>query len=69
MYCNMLDATEAFDRVEYCKLLKLLMEQKIHQIAIRIMLNMYTNHSVRVSWNDVLSDCFVGIMVRNKVAC
>jgi hypothetical protein len=60
VYCVMLDATKAFDRVEYCKLFKLLMERKIPPIAIRIMLNMYTNHSVRVSWNGVLSDCFVG---------
>ena len=61
VYCVMLDATKAFDRVEYCKLFKLLMERKIPPIAIRIMFNiMYTNHSVRVSWNGVLSDCFVG---------
>ena len=56
----MLDATKAFDSVEYCKLLELSMERKFPPIAIRIMLNMYTNHSVRVSWNGVLSDCFVG---------
>jgi hypothetical protein len=61
VYCIMLDATKAFDRVEYFKLFKLLMERKISPIAIRILLNMYTNHSVRVSWNGVFSDCFTGM--------
>ena len=60
VHCTMLDATKAFDRVEYCKLFKLLMERRIPPVAIRIMLNMCTNHAVRVSCNGVISDCFVG---------
>jgi len=58
VYCTMLDATKAFDRVEYCKLFRQLMLRKIPPIVIRLLLNMYVNHSTRVSWNGFLSDPF-----------
>jgi hypothetical protein len=64
VYCTMLDATKAFDRVRYCKLFRLLLERNIPPVVIRILVNMYTNHSVCVSWNGVQSDCFV---VKNGV--
>ena len=50
VYCTMLDATKAFDRVEYCKLFRQLMSRNLPPIVIRLLLNMYINHSTRVSW-------------------
>ena len=64
VYCTMLDATKAFDRVEYCKLFRQLMSRKIPPVFIRLLLNMYINHNTRVNWNGIFSDCF---SVRNGV--
>jgi hypothetical protein len=60
----MLDATKAFDRVEYCKLFRQLMLRKIPPIIIRLLLNMYVNHTTHVAWNGIFSERF---SVRNGV--
>ena len=39
VYCTFLDATKAFDRVEYCKLFKLLMDRDMPVHVIRVLLN------------------------------
>ena len=54
----MLDATKGFDRVEYCRLFRKLMERKIPSVVIRLMLNMYVNHVTRVAWNGIFSQRF-----------
>ena len=59
LYCTMLDATKAFDRVEYCKLFSGLLRRKLPAVYIRLLLNMYTNHLTRVSWNGICSSPFV----------
>jgi hypothetical protein len=59
VYCTMLDATKAFDRVEYCKLFRKLVARKMPPIVIRLLLNMYINHTTRVAWNGIFSDRFV----------
>ena len=46
VYRPMLDATKAFDPVEYCKLFKLLTEKCLTSVIIRLLLNMYTGHLV-----------------------
>ena len=42
LYCTMLDAMKAFDRVEYCKLFNVLLRRDIPGVYIRPLLNMYT---------------------------
>jgi Reverse transcriptase (RNA-dependent DNA polymerase) len=59
VYCSFLDATKAFDRVEYCKLFNLLMVRQIPTCITRILINFYTNHHVRVAWSGVMSDFFL----------
>ena len=54
----MLDSNKAFDRVEYCKRFKLLAERGLPSVIIRLLLNMYAGHSVRISWNVVYSNSF-----------
>ena len=56
VFCTLLDATKAFDRVEYVKLFKLLMVRDIPPVSLRLLLNMYTCHDTRIAWNDVCSE-------------
>jgi Reverse transcriptase (RNA-dependent DNA polymerase) len=53
-----LDASKAFDRVEYGKLFQLLLDRNLPPQIIRLLLNMYTNQQVRVLWNGVYSLSF-----------
>ena len=64
VYCTMLDATKAFDRVEYCKLFRQLLLKQIPPVIIRFLLNMYVNHVTRVAWNGISSASFE---IRNGV--
>ena len=58
VYCTMLDATKAFDRVEYSKLFRLLMLRNLPPAISRVLLFMYTHNSARAMWNGVTSKCF-----------
>jgi len=40
VYCTMLDATKAFDRAEYCKLIRLLSIKNVHAVTTRFLLNL-----------------------------
>lgn len=57
VYCTMLDATKAFDRVEYCKLIRLLINKQLPAIIIRFLLNIYLCQATRISWNGCNSHC------------
>ena len=58
VYCTLQDATKAFDRADYCKLFRILIDKKLPTVCIRLLANMYTNHVTRVAWNDVPSGRF-----------
>jgi hypothetical protein len=58
VYCTTLDATKAFDRVEYCKLVRLLIKKNVPPVIIRILLHMYLLHVAKVSWNGSSSNNF-----------
>ncbi len=58
MYMLLLDATKAFDRVQYSKLFKLLIERDICPLIVRLLLNMHVISSAVVSWNGVKSEQF-----------
>jgi Reverse transcriptase (RNA-dependent DNA polymerase) len=49
VYCTMLDATKAFYRVKYCKLVRLLLVINVPPIVIRLLLQMYLFHFTRVA--------------------
>jgi Reverse transcriptase (RNA-dependent DNA polymerase) len=61
VFCSCLDATKAFDRVNYCKLFKLLIKRQLPAHVIRLLINMYSNNLVRIAWGGVLSDYFSAI--------
>ena len=58
VYYTVLDTTEAFDRVEHCKLFKLFNARAIPPVIIRLLLNIYTRHLVRISQTGVNSNSF-----------
>ncbi len=49
VYMLLLDATKAFDRVQYSKLFKLLIKRDICPLIVRLLLNMYLISSAVVS--------------------
>jgi hypothetical protein len=59
VYCTFLDATKAFDRVHYCKLFSLLVKRGLPPYIVRLLINMYTGHTVRVCWHGMMSDYFI----------
>ena len=46
VYCTFLDATKAFDRVNY---VKLVVDRMLPAVSVRLLLNMYISHVCRVS--------------------
>jgi len=58
VYCTMLDASKAFDRVNYCKLVRLLLIKKLPPIIVRLLLHMYLFNFAQVAWNGTLSSKF-----------
>jgi len=58
VYCVMLDATKAFDRVDYCKLFLQLKARNLPPIIIRFLMNLYTCQVARVAWNGAYSRDF-----------
>ncbi len=55
---TLLDASRAFDRVEYVKLFRCLMAKGICPIIARFLVYMYLNQSIRVKWGNTCSDMF-----------
>jgi hypothetical protein len=58
VYCLMLDATKAFDRVKYCKLFSLLLKRNMSPLLLRLLLHMYTSQSLQVKWGSKTSYTF-----------
>ena len=58
VYSVLLDATKAFDRVQYCKLFKELLRRNVNPLIIRLLLFMYTNQTLQVKWGNSMSKKF-----------
>lgn len=59
VFCTFLDATKAFDRLHYCKLFRLLIQRKLPACILRVLVALYTNNQMCISWNGVISDLFI----------
>ena len=57
-YVMLLDASKAFDRVEYTRLFKLLRARGLCPRVLRLLAVMYTNQHMTVQWNGTKSDVF-----------
>ena len=55
-YLLLLDASKAFDRVEYNTLFNRLRDRNMCPIVLRLLINMYIYQKIQVKWNDVLSN-------------
>ncbi len=55
-YLLLLDASKAFDRVEYVKLFHTLRDRNICPTVLRLLMNMYVNQQIQVKWNSMLSE-------------
>ena len=58
-FCTFLDASKAFDRINYCKLFRLLINRGMPAFVTRVILNLYIGNFVRISWCGILSDYFL----------
>ena len=58
VYGLALDATKAFDRVEYSRLFALLIERGLNPLYVRLILEMYTNQRMCVRYNGSKSEWF-----------
>ncbi len=58
LFLVLLDASKAFDRVEYVKLFNLLLKRGLCSVIARFLAYLYTNQSLRVSWNGQCSALF-----------
>jgi Reverse transcriptase (RNA-dependent DNA polymerase) len=57
-YCTVHDATKAFDRVQYCKLFRLLVDRKLSAVWVCLLAKMYTNSCTRIALNGICSGIF-----------
>ena len=51
----LLDASKAFDRIEYVRLFKLLRERNMCPIVLRLIIAMYISQMMQVRWGEILS--------------
>ena len=58
-YLLLLDASKAFDRVEYNQLFNRLRDRNMCLIVLRLLINMYINQKIQAKWNDVLSNQYI----------
>ena len=58
VYTLFLDASKAFDRVHYIKLFRLLISRGMNIMFVKFLLKLYTNQTLRVNWQNSLSDQF-----------
>ena len=58
VYCCLLDASKAFDRVHYGKLFNVLLSRDIHPCIVRLIVNSYIRQKARVSWGSYTTQYF-----------
>ena len=59
-YLLLLDASKAFDRVEYVKLFRTLRDRKMCPVVLRLTMKMYINQRIQVKWNSIVSsNCYI----------
>ena len=58
VYVTLLDASKAFDKVNYVKLFNLLLSKGICPLLLRLLIVLYTNQNIRVKWQNCISEPF-----------
>ena len=55
VYVTLLDASRAFDRVNFVKLFRLLLKRQLCPLMLRFLIVFYTNQSIRIQWGSSMS--------------
>ena len=58
VYAILLDASQAFDRVHFIKMFKLLLDRGLCPLVCRLLVKPYPQQSARVKWGGAISDEF-----------
>ena len=58
VYCCLLDASKAFDRIHYGELFTLLLSTKMPVKILRLIIDSYVRQSTRISWDNVYTNYF-----------
>ena len=58
VYGLLLDATKAFDRINFVKLFNILLSRKICPLICRLLLIMYIRQKLKIRWDGEFSECF-----------
>ena len=58
VFACLLDASKAFDRINYTKLFNILLERNMCPMIIRFLINQYTKQKLCVKWNTIESETF-----------
>ena len=58
VHALLLDASKAFDRVNYIKLFDKLLNKGMCTLTVRLLMSMYTSQNLQVKWNNKLSERF-----------
>ena len=58
VYGMLLNASKAFDRVQFIKLFRLLLSRGLCPVICRLIATLYTNHTSRVKWGSSFSETF-----------
>ena len=53
-----LDATKAFDRIDFCKLFRKLLDRNMPPLLLRLLLYMHTNKNLQVRWGSIAGTKF-----------
>ena len=59
VYCVLLDATNAFDTVQYFQLFEILIDRFLPASVNRLLFNMYLEQKTQVNWNSMSTELFV----------
>ena len=57
-HVSVIDASKAFDMVNYIKLFDKLLNKGMHPLTVRLLMSIYTSQKLQVKWNDKLSETF-----------
>ena len=58
VFTVLLDASKAFDRVNYIKLFEKLLKREMCPLVMRLLLQTYLDQQLSVKWNDTISESF-----------
>ena len=69
VYVMLLDASEAFDIIEYVKLFKILLDRGLCPLVCRLIYSLYLNQNIRIKWGNSLSQLVFSGNKRSKTRC